>query len=186
MADDGANERVSSDSMGRRAAGYGLRNALDRYMTTLDAQLLEGVYASAAEAVWWACALDEAHRKADGQQYEDYRDADLDGQTLHGLRFARNHATHRLVSLQKWDHSGITFPATLSARFFRVTWLPRTSLPPLDQRSERQETTYDARLAGEAVEDTLRAAVRFLKVDAVPYDPRLERFRLPGGPAEDA
>jgi hypothetical protein len=66
---------------------------------------------SVCHVIFWACALDELHKKTLGTAYEAQRDADSHGQYLAGVRYARDRAAHQFPQMLT-----ITGGASLPAR----------------------------------------------------------------------
>lgn len=87
-----------TDPEALRSALEALAPTLERHEQARQARDWLRIYASAAEAVWWLCAVDE-HLGGNRKQPTPYaraRDADPDGQCIDGLRWVRDRHTHQL------------------------------------------------------------------------------------------
>jgi len=123
-----------------------------------------GIPQSVAEAVFWLAAVDEALWPVQG--YAEVRDSHDGGRLLPGIRLARNGAVHSLVPptapadvrpfISKPGDSYVLFISSV------VHWPaepPRTTRKP----TLAQLTSYRNHLANQPVDDTLRAALRWLR-----------------------
>ncbi|MFJ4673009.1 hypothetical protein [Kitasatospora purpeofusca] len=109
-------------------------------------------FVPAMEALYWAMTLDEQLSKLDPK----YRDSEEPGRRLmHGMRYARNQATHALPLLLERSEEGLTFPLSFPLEFVRMTWKPVEDLPVPERPSARQERCYRELLEGETVRKTL-------------------------------
>lgn len=124
------------------------------------------VFIGYVETTLWVCALDDLLVKAD-PNYEVRRDGDEGGNVLRGLRWARNQGVHQLIALHR-DAGGFKFPMTFPASTtFEPVWLPRSEVPPPDQRQHSGEA-YDLHVACRSVYATLHQAQDFLWMRAMP------------------
>ncbi len=149
-----------------------LRN-FTRSLDLVNEGELEDFDLSIANAVLWACILDEALTERLGAAYEEARDADRKGRTLFALRLARNAIVHgQTFGL----HDGHPFPPFGEPMFYgpRVwksydelteSWLPRGPNSP-HQTALRE--VYEEEIAGTHIGAPVWAARAFL--DALAAD----------------
>lgn len=135
----------------------GLRDAIELLAHTKNT--IEGG-AAVGSGAFWACALDEQLRAADGT-YDDRRDADTQGQLMPGIRLVRNAVTHGAVVAVE-QRPGLVFPVIFPSKFEHLSYRPLADLLASwvghrDQRRDnaRQDRTYAARLVGFPVVDPL-------------------------------
>jgi hypothetical protein len=123
------------------------------------------VWASAAECVWWICAIDEqlagmerpavrsAQQRTRGpaSEYEQARDADDRGRCIPGLRWVRDRHSHQLPITSELDDTPFFTPAGgagvlhISAGFI---WRPAEDLPDPEDRHPKRREAYSRHVAG--------------------------------------
>ena len=124
-------------------------------------------FASAAETVWWVCAIDEQLDGNGGSrrqvtQYARERDADDNGKVIPGLRWVRDRHTHQLPLTTERDETpflnsgrGVIF---ISPGFI---WRPTAAIRTSDRNDGRG--VYEQHIAGRKRSGALYAACRWLQ-----------------------
>ncbi|MFL0361340.1 hypothetical protein [Curtobacterium flaccumfaciens] len=151
----------------------GLRDAVELLRPTKNT--IEGA-AAVGSGAFWACALDEQLRAADGT-YDERRDIDEQGQLMPGIRLVRNAVTHgAVVALEQ--RPGLVFPVTFPTTFEHLAYRPLADLLASwvghrDERRDnaRQDRIYSERLVGLPVIDPLVDAFEwFLRETSIGLD----------------
>jgi hypothetical protein len=123
--------------------------ALHRHDEARQRMVLLDAFASAAETVWWICAIDE-QLGGKGSQYAAARDADDAGRYIAGLRWVRNRHTHQLPITTEEDTTpffasrGADYLLFVSPGFI---WRPSVDIRGNPDRDDRREI-YDELMAG--------------------------------------
>jgi hypothetical protein len=114
-------------------------------------------YAALGETLWWIFALDEHYLHHGVSAYETFRNDDVNGRVIWGLRLARNRVGHELSVLltdPRKPGPGVSLE--------QLRWRTLDNLPaPGNREGDRQRTAYSEELAGKAARYTLRSANRF-------------------------
>ncbi len=140
--------------------------AYERHMVARDGHSLLLAWASAAECVWWICALDEQLHELHKTAYEVARRADSDGKYVDGLRWVRDRHTHQLPITSELDRT--PFLGGKSGRDFYISpgfiWLPVDQVPddPKNRRPDLREV-YAELIAGTKSSGALYCARRWLR-----------------------
>lgn len=110
-----------------------------------------------AEAIAWACALDEYFKQSD-RAYEACRDDDRNGELMRGVRYARNRALHQFAAVVEIT-DGAALPMVFEAPLWEFSWRPAARLPPPTPGRDNavQRAIYEDKLAGVPVRFTLDA-----------------------------
>lgn len=81
--------------------------AYERHLVARSERDAGSAHASAVEAVWWVCALDEQvegdNDLAHATPYEKARDTDPSGAHIRGLRWVRDRHSHQLLLSTEYD-----------------------------------------------------------------------------------
>lgn len=142
------------------AAYDGLHEAIRRFTKAQGPALRpELVFPSALEALFWVRVLDEQFSRNDAT-YRERRDMDADGQVLHGVRWARNAATHELAMPFSY-RDGISWPITFPTTWGDFVW-HETAAVPGSATDKKGRTSYEQHLSGQALKHTLSAGERWL------------------------
>lgn len=112
------------------------------------------VFIPLAEALWWAVSVDEGFELIDGDNYQQFRDAEYLGMVLRGVKYARNRTGHQRA-LPVEMREGMGFPVTFPMRFWDFVWLPVSKLRAPAQPDPKGEQMYVEHLAGTAARLTL-------------------------------
>lgn len=128
------------------------------------------IFAPLGEALMWLCSLDEMLEAAGGNGYVQARNADAEGCTIRGLRYARNQQVHGVVVATVF-HGGAVPGRMVPGQAApgqppTYRWLPRQQLPPPGQPQGRLEPAYDQHVAGREVLITLQAALGYARGQA--------------------
>ena len=150
----------------RELGEAGLSEALERLRGRLS---LDASYQIPfTEALWWVVSLKDT-------QKDQIACATTEGRTLRALAFARNYASHELVTLGKLDllRSGFT---GAGATGFGMTgtggvlvWVDESTLPPNDcerknpGKTDSRRSIYQDLVAGRSVLYPLELAQNYLK-----------------------
>jgi hypothetical protein len=123
---------------------------------------------AAAEAVNWACSLDEQLASED-PTYRARREADSQGCTLLGLRYARDRVMHQVVVTSAQDDRSFFDPrpgGILHIASSYPIWARTVALPEPEGRhknkQEDRKMAYELYVAERGVWKPLFAALRFL------------------------
>jgi hypothetical protein len=101
--------------------------------------------------------------------YYTRRDADIDGQTVGGIVYARGFSTHKLFEVAKrtgsrpftMRRSSLRGGDTLRGPGVRVVWIAHLPLPDPQVKPRGRDVMYDQRVAGRDVISTFEDAERF-------------------------
>ncbi|GAA1171310.1 hypothetical protein [Nesterenkonia xinjiangensis] len=150
----------------------GLDAATERYRVAERALIsrpedTRPVEAAVLECAWWCQMLNERLEKT-ATGYREARSNDAAGQTVQGVRFARNRYSHSpVVAVERVE--GVTFPITFPASFgVRVIWRGVKALGRDERDSKGQQRAYAELLAGRHVAETLATASRWFQRWGVP------------------
>jgi len=128
-------------------------------------------FAPVGEALMWLIALEDLVVAVDGR-YWALRNADVDGDVLPGVRYARNAVVHgRTVTATLYAHGGAMLGAAMLGTFAlgevpSTRWSARAAIgftPTPTPHVPAQEHSYDVAIAGQHVLAPLERALTFLR-----------------------
>lgn len=170
------NPSTSEDREALKAALLALGLALNRHSAAQDAKDALGSYASATEAVWWICAVDEQLNEPDGTRpgtsYGRAREASKEGRCISGLRWIRDRNTHQLPFTTGTDDrtffdprpGGVVHIASSATAVWRRTDRVRVdSTRKPSKRDVAQRQAYDSYVAERYGLAPLEEAQRWLE-----------------------
>ena len=127
-------------------------------------------YAALGETLWWIFALDEHYLACGGESYAKFRDHDVNGRVILGLRLARNRVGHQIAVLLEDPpgHAGLS-PDLVTLEQLR--WRRLSELPE-GRSASTQERAYRECLEGNVARYAIRRANCFF----VRHHPVLEKY----------
>ena len=145
-----------------------LGHALDRHMTARRAWPLAAgladACATAAETLWWICALDtRLGGERPGSPYVEARDADDDGRYLAGLRWAAARVAYRQLLTTSDDLSAEAAGSGFAHTSPGFVWRPADDLRSAGPWVQRGDDVYERLVAGRRSATSLARACTWLE-----------------------
>jgi hypothetical protein len=161
----------SIDTGALQFATNALRAALWRHHEARARSDLDDAYASAAETVWWVCAIDEHLCTYGGNSaaYEARRDADTNGRYVAGMRWIRDRHTHQMPITADTDKTSFFGPPGILDISQGVIWRPSQQIrigthPNANKKRSRDErAVYDRLMAGHGTSGALMFGCQWIE-----------------------